>query len=109
MGISVQGGGIAVDASKMYLLNLSPDSDELTMYYLKDTLTKIGAGKDQDVQIRGAGVLSSHCILPVEGGQLFAMPLPGVGACILHNSAFLPAQRMPLPFQSLNGLLATTV
>ena len=31
MGISVQGGGISVDASKRYLLNLAPDLDELTM------------------------------------------------------------------------------
>eukprot|EP00729_Bicosta_minor_P001872 gene1872-7943_t len=82
MGISVQGGGIAVDASKMYLLNLTPDSDDLTMYYLKDTMTKIGSGKDQDVQIRGDGILAAHCVLPVESGQIYAMPLPGASVFI---------------------------
>ena len=47
MGISVRGGGILVDASKMYLLNLSPEisTEELTMYYLKDTVTRVGSGK----------------------------------------------------------------
>jgi len=88
MGISVQGGGILVDASKMYLLNLSPElsADELTMYYLKDTVTRIGSGKGQDVLIRGEGIQAEHCILPVEQGQLFVMPLPGASVHV-NNKA----------------------
>ena len=79
MGISVQGGGIAVDASKTYLLNLAPDASrgELTMYYLKDTVTRIGTAKGQDILVRGTGIRAEHCILPVEQGQLYVMPLPG--------------------------------
>lgn len=78
MGISVNTGGISVDSSKMYLLNLEPSAtgDELTMYYLKD-ITRIGSAKSQDVQIKGSGVLPEHCFLPVEHGHLYVVPLPG--------------------------------
>lgn len=78
MGISVQGGGISVDANKRYLLNLEPEADELTMYYLKDTVTRIGTKKGQDIELRSAGVLGEHCILPVEpSGDLYVLPMPG--------------------------------
>eukprot|EP00040_Diaphanoeca_grandis_P003752 m.25773 g.25773 ORF g.25773 m.25773 type:complete len:967 (+) comp15168_c0_seq1:182-3082(+) len=80
MGISVQGGGISVDSNKMYLLNLDPDlnTDELTMYYLKDSGSgsRIGSAKTQDIQVHQQGILSEHCILPVEEGKLYIVPMP---------------------------------
>jgi ankyrin repeat protein len=74
LGISVQGGGITVDADKFYLMNMQPEGDELTMYYLSKS-TRVGSSKSQDIQIRCEGVLPEHCIMPIENGQLHIMPL----------------------------------
>ena len=76
MGISVQGGGIALDADKSYLINLHPtiDSDELTMYHISKH-TRVGCARGQDIQLRGEGILAEHCLLPLEGGEMFIMPL----------------------------------
>eukprot|EP00038_Savillea_parva_P008289 m.175984 g.175984 ORF g.175984 m.175984 type:complete len:966 (+) comp14087_c0_seq1:281-3178(+) len=82
MGISVQGGGISVDADKRYLLNLAPMTDELTMYYLKETVSRIGSKRGQDIHLSFEGMLPEHCILPVEGDQLFVVPLPGANVAI---------------------------
>ena len=43
MGISVQSSGIAVEKSKFYLVNLNadPSMNELLVYYLKVSLTKL--------------------------------------------------------------------
>jgi ankyrin repeat protein len=83
MGISVQQGGITVDQTKMYLLNLEPGQDELTMYYISDRApSKIGSKNSQDIQIRGTGVLGEHCILPVEDGKLHIVPMPGADVVV---------------------------
>lgn len=89
MGISVQGGGISVDADKRYLLNLAPTADELTMYYLKETVTRVGSKKGQDIELKDPGVLPEHCILPVEGDQLFVLPLPGAKVAIDTVDGFI--------------------
>ena len=46
MGISVVTGGLAVDSGKRYLVNLNadPSLNELLVYYLRDTVTRVGSG-----------------------------------------------------------------
>jgi hypothetical protein len=95
MGISVQGGGISVDANKRYLLNLAPDLDELTMYYLKDTVTRVGSKKGQDIELHSPAINPEHCILPVEGDQLYIVPLPGAKVAIGKPTGFI-TEKTPL-------------
>jgi hypothetical protein len=56
--------------------------DELTMYYLKETVTRVGSKKGQDIELKDEGFLPEHCILPVESGQLFVVPLPGANVSV---------------------------
>ena len=72
MGISVEKGGLAMDESKRYLLNLTPvrGTGELSVYYLQESITRVGSNRDQDIAITGEGVLPEHCCLHVQGGEL---------------------------------------
>eukprot|EP00911_Craspedida_sp_UC1_P002595 UC1_evm1s1923 len=77
MGISVEKGGLAMDESKRYLLNLNParGTGELSVYCLSEDITRIGSARDQDICIIGEGILNEHCCLHVQDSALFVMPL----------------------------------
>lgn len=72
MGISVEKGGLAMDESKRYLLNLTPvrGTGELSVYYLQESITRVGSNRDQDISISGEGVIGEHCCLHVKEGDL---------------------------------------
>eukprot|EP00039_Didymoeca_costata_P010377 m.139667 g.139667 ORF g.139667 m.139667 type:complete len:1667 (+) comp14805_c0_seq1:372-5372(+) len=80
MGISIAGGGIAVDLTKSYLINLNsdPSMNEMLIYYLKDTQTRIGtraASVPQDIVLSGLGIAKEHCIIDNRNGDLFVTPV----------------------------------
>eukprot|EP00051_Salpingoeca_urceolata_P016604 m.221828 g.221828 ORF g.221828 m.221828 type:complete len:544 (+) comp18726_c4_seq2:629-2260(+) len=70
MGISVQSGGIMVDNSKYYLVNLNEDPamSEMLVYYLKDAEIHIGSAKDSaDIVLSGLGIAPKHATLSIVG------------------------------------------
>ena len=80
LGISLTGGGIAVDMTKSYLINLNADPamNEMLVYYLKDTATKIGtkyAPTHQDIVLSGLGIAEEHAVIDVKGVDLYARPI----------------------------------
>lgn len=98
MGISIAGGGIAVDMAKSYLINLNADPamNELLVYYLKDTVTRIGtndAKTKQDIILSGLGICDEHCIIESRDGELYVSPIKSsqvhvngtVSECNLHT------------------------
>jgi hypothetical protein len=74
MGIQIAGGGIAVDLTKSYLINLNADPamNEMLVYYLKDTVTRIGKTEGcsvaQDIVLSGpvthCRTRQSHLLVP---------------------------------------------
>ena len=80
LGISLTGGGIAVDMTKSYLINLNADPamNEMLVYYLKDTATTIGtknAATHQDIVLSGLGIADKHAVIDVNGIDLYARPI----------------------------------
>ncbi|UYV79049.1 KIF13B [Cordylochernes scorpioides] len=86
MGISVQASGIKVEKDKYYLVNLNadPSLNELLVYYLKER-TLVGrhdAPVEQDIQLKGLGIMPEHCIISLEEGDIFVTPLEGARTCV---------------------------
>ena len=82
LGISLSGGGIAVDLSKSYLINLNADPamNEMLVYYLKDIETKIGtkdASSSQDIVLSGLGIQNEHAVIDCRDSDLFVRPIGG--------------------------------
>lgn len=79
VSVEFKRGTICWWTNNVIFMIISPDLvvNNIIRYYLKETVTRIGSNKGQDIQIRGEGILSEHCILPVENGELLVMPLPG--------------------------------
>jgi kinesin family member 13 len=91
MGISVQASGIQVEKNKYYLVNLNadPSLNELLVYYLKEyTLVGGRAASTEnqpDIQLYGLGILQEHCIITIEGGDLFLEPINNA-RCFVNGS-----------------------
>ncbi|XP_070377982.1 kinesin-like protein KIF13A isoform X1 [Dermacentor albipictus] len=86
MGISVQASGIKVENDKYYMVNLNadPSLNELLVYYMKER-TLVGrpdAPSEQDIQLSGLGIMPEHCIITIEGPELYIMPLEGARTCV---------------------------
>ncbi|XP_064484970.1 kinesin-like protein KIF13A isoform X2 [Ornithodoros turicata] len=86
MGISVQASGIKVETNKYYLVNLNadPSLNELLVYYMKER-TLVGrpdAPAEQDIQLSGLGIMPEHCIITIEGHELYIMPHEGARTCV---------------------------
>ena len=73
-----------MDHSQFYLINLSqdPSMNELLVYYLKEELTRVGGGEEQDVRLFGLGIKSEHCRIERVEGQLLLSPIAGAKTCI---------------------------
>ncbi|CAH1248126.1 KIF13A [Branchiostoma lanceolatum] len=86
MGISVQTSGIKVEQDKNFLVNLNadPSLNELLVYYLKDH-TLVGrpdAPTPQDIQLSGLGIQTEHCIMDLEGEDVYLTPMPEARCCV---------------------------
>ncbi|XP_078585443.1 kinesin-like protein KIF13A isoform X7 [Branchiostoma floridae x Branchiostoma japonicum] len=86
MGISVQTSGIKVEQDKNFLVNLNadPSLNELLVYYLKDH-TLVGrpdAPTPQDIQLSGLGIQPEHCIIDLEGEDVYITPMPEARCCV---------------------------
>ncbi|KAL3205384.1 hypothetical protein MRX96_011278 [Rhipicephalus microplus] len=86
MGISVQASGIKVENDKYYMVNLNadPSLNELLVYYMKER-TLVGrpdAPSEQDIQLSGLGIMPEHCIITIEGPELYITPLEGARTCV---------------------------
>lgn len=86
MGISVQASGIKVETNKYYLVNLNadPSLNELLVYYMKER-TLVGrpdAPSEQDIQLSGLGIMPQHCIITIEGSELYITPHEGARTCV---------------------------
>jgi len=86
MGISVQTSGIKVEQGRYYLVNLNadPSLNELLVYYLKPR-TFVGrpdAAVEQDIQLLGLGIMAEHCVIEIEGTDVFMMPLNAARTCV---------------------------
>ncbi|XP_048248867.1 kinesin-like protein KIF13B isoform X7 [Haliotis rufescens] len=86
MGISVETSGIKVEHEGAFLVNLNadPSLNELLVYYLKEH-TMVGrpdAPTQQDIQLRGLGIMPEHCIVDVDGPEVYITPLEGARTCV---------------------------
>lgn len=96
MGISVQASGIKVENDKYYLVNLNadPSLNELLVYYMKER-TLVGrpdAPSEQDIQLSGLGIMPEHCIITIEGSELYITPLEGARTCVNGSAIVLKTQ-----------------
>lgn len=86
LGISVQSSGIRVESNRHFLVNLNadPSLNELLVYYLKETVTKVGCASDQDIQLSGVAIQKEHCHLEVldSGDNLILSPIEGARSCV---------------------------
>lgn len=86
MGISVQTSGIKVEQGRYYLVNLNadPSLNELLVYYLKERslIGRPDASTEQDIQLLGLGIMSEHCIVTLEGSDVYLTPLEGARTCV---------------------------
>lgn len=78
----MQASGIKVEKNKYYLVNLNadPSLNELLVYYLKER-TLVG-GRNADIQLSGLGIHSEHCVIVMEGGELFLEPIENARSCV---------------------------
>ena len=84
MGVHLESRGIKMDNSQFFLINLSqdPSMNELLVYYLKEDVTRVGGGQEQDIRLFGLGIKSEQCKIEREEGHLLLSPLPGAKTCI---------------------------
>lgn len=96
LGISVQSSGIRVEANRHFLVNLNadPSLNELLVYYLKDSVTRVGSASDQDIQLSGVGIQKEHCCLEVvdSGERLILDPREGARSCVNGLQVSTPTQ-----------------
>jgi len=86
MGISIHKGGVKIDRSKYYLVNLNEDPamSEMLVYYLKIPTSAVGKGPGQDVMLSGLGIQDHHATICIGSDGDVSLD-PEDGAAVFVN------------------------
>ena len=89
------GYGVVLDSVKPHLVGIDEDvlSTGITLYHLKDGDTRIGSDPESDIVLKGARVMSSHCVIHLTPESVSLNPFKGA-ACIVNGESVTSAVRL---------------
>lgn len=95
LALKQMGYGVTLDSVKPHLVGIDEDvlSTGITLYHLKDGETRIGADPESDIVLKGANVMTSHCVVKLTPESVSLHPFQGA-ACIVNGETVTSAVRL---------------